>query len=106
MDILGRSLGESSSRAGIRSSAVSGPKVEVGYCSGAQGTATVEAFFSTNDEDRGGIVLRIAAKGTDCSFIPAAKDIEGGVELHLAGQAEAESFIRALRGVLAAFPTR
>lgn len=104
MKILGRSPKEKSSEASERAQAKAGPKMEIDYVSGAQGTAVVQVFTSEDDEDRGGVMLRFTVKQPDCSFIPALKDIDDGVELHIAGDAEAASFIKALRGILAALP--
>lgn len=100
--ILGRALGEDPAEARDRSTTSAVATVEVPYCTGAIGTARVEVFTSDDDEDRGGIVLRFLIEDHSCSFVPLAKNLENGVELHLSGEAEAQSLIRALMGALAA----
>ena len=61
-------------------------------------------FTSNNDEDRGGVVINFSIENGDCNFIPAVKVTPTGVELHLAGDAEAASLVMALKGVLAMLP--
>ena len=102
--VLGRSFGEKPETADARASTVSGPQISISYISGAIGAVHVEVFTSTDDEDRGGIVLRITVEDQASSFVPVAKNIANGVELHLAGDAEGASLVRALRGALAALP--
>ena len=85
-----------------RADTVSGPQMSLGFASGAQGTAKVQIFTSVDDEDRGGVVFKFEINDGDCAFIPFAKNIEKGVELCFAGEAEAKSLINALKGVLAA----
>jgi hypothetical protein len=104
LNILGRFPGESSNTATSRASVIPGPKIEVEYTSGALGVAIVQAYFSRYDKDWGGIVLRFTTNDISCSFIPAVKELDNGVELHLAGEAEAASFINALKGVLDLMP--
>lgn len=76
--------------------------MSIPYASGAIGEVSVQVFTSTDDEDRGGIVIRLAVHDEGSSFIPAAVATPAGVDIHMAGDAEAASLIRALRGVLAA----
>lgn len=87
-----------------RAKAIAGPEMRLEFSSGAQGTAKVQVFTSVNDEDRGGVVLRFEIDDQGSSFIPFARNIEKGVEVHFAGDAEAITLINALRGVLAALP--
>jgi hypothetical protein len=49
-------------------------------------------------------VLRITGKDDASSFIPHCVQIDGGLEVHLAGDIEGESLIRALRSALAQMP--
>ena len=70
------------------------------YISGACGIATVQIFHSVSDEDRGGIVLRLSINDQSCSFFPHAEVTPNGVDLHIAGEAEADSILLALKMVL------
>lgn len=81
---------------------VSGPQMSIEFVSGSQGTAKVQTFKSIGDGGSGGVIFRFEIIDGDCEFIPFAKNTEEGVELHFAGEAEAESLINALKGVLAA----
>lgn len=74
--------------------------VSVPFEGGAIGEVTVSVFRSTDKEDRGGIVLKITLEDHASSFLPLAKTIPSGVELHMAGDIEAESFINALKTAL------
>lgn len=87
---------------GERAGTVPGPQMSIEFVSGAQGTAKVQTFTSVDNEDRGGVIFRFEIIDGDCEFIPFARNTEKGVELHFAGEAEAESLINALKGVLAA----
>lgn len=73
---------------------------EVSFTSGACGTAKVTVFDSLDDEDRGGCVIRLEMGDGDGAFCPVATDRRHGVDIHLAGDAEAESFLVALSHVL------
>jgi len=103
-DILGRSLDETNEQATPRAGTSAGPEVSIPYTSGAIGVVRVQLFTSNDDEDRGGVVIRLSVEDSDCSFIPAARITPTGVEIHMAGDAEAACLIRALRGALAALP--
>lgn len=72
----------------------------VPYVSGAIGEITTSLFQSTGDCDRGGVVFRITINDRASSFQPWAKIIPSGVELHLAGDAEAAALVKALKVVL------
>lgn len=74
--------------------------VSIPYEAGAIGEVTVSVFRSIGDEDRGGIVLRITLADQASSFIPFAKNIDSGVEVHMAGDIEADSFSQAIRSAL------
>lgn len=56
---------------------------------------------STDREDRGGCVLKFTLKNAASSFFSFAKNIDDGVELHMAGDIEARAFLAALRALLA-----
>lgn len=75
--------------------------VTVPFEAGAVGEVTVSAFRSTDDEDRGGVVLRLTLADKASSFVPYAKLIPSGVEVHIAGDVEAKSLIQALKTALA-----
>jgi len=66
----------------------------------AIGNVTVSIFRSTDSEDRGGVVVRITLKNDASSFQPYAKNIANGVELHVAGDIEAQSVVSAVKGAL------
>lgn len=72
----------------------------VPYVSGAVGETTVSLFQSEDQEDRGGVVLRIITRDASSSFIAHAERIEGGIEIHMAGDAEGEALVRALQAAL------
>ena len=73
----------------------------VPYEGGAVGEITVSVYQSTDDEDRGGIVLRITSTDQASSFISFAKTIDDGIEIHMAGDIEAKSMVQALKTALA-----
>lgn len=68
--------------------------------------AKVEAFVSEDDEDRGGVVLRLTSTSQidDGSFIPTARGAVGGVEIHIGGESESAAFLEALRAALDLLP--
>jgi hypothetical protein len=80
--------------------------VTIPYSCGAVGKIQGTLFQSTDDEDRGGIVLRLILENETSSFFPYAKNIEiydnkiGGIEIHMAGEVEAEAFLDILRCLL------
>jgi hypothetical protein len=74
--------------------------VQVPFSGGAVGTINITAFKSVDNEDRGGLVFRITLKDEASSFIPYAKSIDGGIELHMAGDIESESLVHALKAAL------
>lgn len=78
-------------------------RADVEYTSGATGKASVEVLESVDDEDRGGVLLRFRTQDGGSSFLPHAVVTEEGVDLHLAGQAEAAAFLEALRALLDAY---
>lgn len=84
-----------------RSSTVLIDSVSVPFEGGAIGEVTVAIFNSTDDEDRGGIVFRVTLKDQASSFLPFAKTIPSGIEVHMAGDIEAKSLVHALKTALA-----
>jgi hypothetical protein len=74
--------------------------VEVPFAAGAIGKVVVTVFKSQDDEDRGGLVFRITLDDQGSSFIPHAVSLENGIELHMAGDIEAQSLVQALKTVL------
>jgi hypothetical protein len=76
--------------------------VSVPFEAGAIGEVKVEVFRSVDEGDRGGIVIRATLKDEASSFVPHAKLIPSGVELHMAGDIEAKSLIDAMKAALAA----
>ena len=69
---------------------------------GAVGQITVSAYQSNDDEDRGGVVLRVTLENDASSFTPVAKNVANGIEIHMAGDIEGKALIRALKSALAA----
>lgn len=74
--------------------------VSVPFEGGAIGEVTVSVFRSTDQEDRGGVVLRITLEDQASSFLPFSRTIPSGIELHMAGDIEAQSFVHALKTAL------
>ncbi|HRJ49945.1 MAG: hypothetical protein KF787_01310 [Phycisphaeraceae bacterium] len=99
--ILGRSAGDSPEHASERARTEKVCEVSVPYVSGAVGTAKVELFRSVDDEDRGGVILRLTTEDGGSSFSPTFRVVENGVELHLTGDAEADALLRAIVGAIA-----
>lgn len=66
--------------------------------------ARAQLFLSQHKHDRGGFVLRLIVRSDESSFIPAARDIKEGIEISLAGEAQAAAMIHAIRCALAAVP--
>lgn len=56
---------------------------------------------STDCNSRGGCILKITLNEISSSFLPYAKNIDGGVEIHMAGDVEAKGLLAALRALLA-----
>ena len=73
----------------------------VSYEAGAVGKVTVAVFKSNDMEDRGGVVLRLTLDDQASSFLPHSKILDNGIELHMAGDAEAASLVKALKDALA-----
>lgn len=71
--------------------------VSIPFQTGAIGTLRVQVFSSTDDEDRGGVVLRITMENDASAFTPYARNIENGVEVHMAGDGEGNALINALK---------
>jgi hypothetical protein len=67
------------------------------YEGGAIGEVTVDIYRSTDISHRGGVVLRVTSRNDAESFIAHAKVIDGGIELHMAGDIEGRSLLEALR---------
>lgn len=97
-EILGRS--EEDNAPDVRASTRLLHTVSVPFEGGAIGKLSVSVFQSNDDEDRGGLVMRITLQNEGSSFLPVARDIEDGVELHMAGDIEARSLVHALKTAL------
>jgi hypothetical protein len=100
--MLGRGTGETSAEA--RAETRHRLTATVEYCSGATGDARVDLFESVDDANRGGVVLRLSVKDGGSSFVPHAVVHPEGVDIHLAGDAEAEAFLLGLERLLATIP--
>jgi hypothetical protein len=71
--------------------------VSIPFEAGAIGTLRVQVFSSMDDEDRGGVVLRITMENDASAFTPYSRNIENGVEVHMAGDAEGKALVNALK---------
>ena len=70
----------------------------VPFDEGVRGEVTLDIFRSTDIGDRGGVVLRITSKGPSGDiFVAHAQPIDGGIEVHMAGEAEGRALLDALR---------
>jgi hypothetical protein len=67
---------------------------------GPVGKFNISKFISTDDGDRGGVVLRITLENEASSFFPYAVIVDNGIELHMAGDAEAKNLLVALRKIV------
>jgi hypothetical protein len=74
--------------------------VSIPFEGAASGEIDAVRMASTDGEDRGGCVLKVTLKNEASCFLPFAKNIDGGVELHMAGDIEARAFLAALRALL------
>jgi len=101
-DVIGRMADDDQldGRAGTEQVAA----VTVPYEGGAIGSISVAVFKSLDAEDRGGYVVRITGKDEASSFIPHCVQLPDGLEVHIAGDIEGQSLIRALRSALAQVP--
>lgn len=61
----------------------------------------VALFESLDDEDRGGIVIRIEVAGGGSGWMPHAKKLPRGIELHMAGDGESKALLTALASLIA-----
>jgi hypothetical protein len=75
--------------------------VSIPFDHAAIGEIHAVRLASRDGEDRGGCVLKITMEDHGGSFLPFAKNIDGGVELHIAGDMEARVLLAALRALLA-----
>lgn len=76
-----------------------------GFFGSNDGLVEVSLFESTDGTKNGGVVLRLESDTLE-DFVPYVKLTERGVELHLAGEWEAEAYLRALVQVLQKRPPR
>lgn len=67
---------------------------------GAEGTVHAARFDSVDIEDCGGVVLRLTIDSMGQAFVPYAVNVDGGIEIHLAGATEAKHAIAALKTVI------
>lgn len=97
-EILGRTEDDDYTDARASTSILS--QEEVFFEAGAVGTVYVKVFKSNDIYDRGGLVLRITLDDEGSSFIPHAEVLPNGIELHMAGDVEAQSLVKALKAAL------
>ncbi len=98
LNILGRS--ENDDAPDIRASTKLLHTIVVPYTGGAIGKMSVSVYQSTDNEDRGGIVLRITIQDEGSSFLPYSENIENGVEIHMAGDIEGRTLVHAIKTAL------
>ncbi len=100
LTLMGRSAedpsGPISKRARVREAA----RVRYAYETGAQGASEVTVLRSEGDLDRGGVVLTLEVHDREGSYLPVARPTDQGIEVHLAGEAEAEAMLLALQHAL------
>lgn len=101
-DVIGRMLDDDTLDGRARTEKVASATVP--YEGGAIGSISVTIFKSIDNEDRGGVVLRITGTDEASAFIPHSVQLPDGLEVHLAGDIEGQSIIRALRSALAQLP--
>lgn len=97
-EVIGR-LDDDSTEA--RAACAVAGSVSVPFAGAAVGEIHAVLLESRDVNGRGGCVLQITLRNDASSFLPFAKNIEGGVELHMAGETEGQAFISALRSLLA-----
>ena len=79
----------------------------VPYSGGVAGEVTVSIYRSTDITARGGVVLRITSTcPSGDAFLAHAEAIDGGVELHMAGETESCALLDALREGIAEMKVR
>lgn len=83
-----------------RSSTIHVRTVTERFEGGAVGALNISVFKSSSNEDRGGLVVRITIEDQGSSFLPTTRRIPNGIEVHMAGDIEARSLVKALRIVL------
>ena len=98
--ILGRNPEDPSGAPTQRSNVEEAACATLHYATGATGKATVAVYRSVQDLDRGGMVLRFAIENSEASFLPTATLTPEGVDIHIAGEAEAEAMVIALQTAL------
>jgi hypothetical protein len=100
--LLGRHPEAAPRETDIRAETARVASVTIPLTGAVAGFARAELFGSLDDEDRGGVVIRLTIEDPECALVPTCRDVAGGSELHLAGDAEADAMLRAIAGVLAA----
>ncbi|MEV4780492.1 hypothetical protein [Burkholderia sp. LMU1-1-1.1] len=84
-----------------RANTTGGSSVTEIFHGGAEGTAHVSLHHSMDSEDRGGFVLRLKIESDGQAFVPYAVNIDGGVDIHVAGETEGKHILAALKAALA-----
>ena len=108
-DLLGAAESECAEDALTRASTTHTAAATVaffGVNSGGELAMAVDIFESTDDEDRGGVVVRIRLPQTAGDFIPVARQLADGVEIHMAGDEEGAALLAALTLALARSASR
>jgi hypothetical protein len=98
--ILGRNPENPGGAPSLHAHVQEAASASLNYATGATGQASVTVYRSEQNLDRGGMVLRFAIENGESSFLPTATLTPKGVDLHIAGEAEAEAMIIALQTAL------
>ena len=100
LTLIGRSGDDPQAPASKRAPVTEAARAKFGYTTGATGESEVTVHRSQGDLDRGGMILNFEVHNVEDSFLPTAKVTARGVELHIAGEAEAEAMVLALQTAL------
>lgn len=96
-DLIGRIKSKVEDMASVRSGTALLTSASVPFNGAAIGIATVNVFESTGGGDDGGLVFRCTIRNDASAFQPHAVLIADGVDLHIAGDAEADALLSALQ---------
>lgn len=101
VDLVGRAADYNDHDGEVRAQAPLMVSASVRERGGVDVIARAQLFRSSEDFDRGGVVIRIGLRSiTGGGFKPWARMVNSGVEIHVAGDAESEAVVAALRALL------
>jgi len=95
-ELLGRSDHGTTDEISVRSPTVLVASLTHRFDAVAIGTLTFTVFKGVNTMDEAGYVIRITTDNEASAFTPHAETIKNGVEIHMAGQVEADTFMASL----------